>query len=321
MKLRCLSLFAFFCFFSGLILAQTPVSTAQPKGYLIGPGDVLTVRALGEKEFEAEGVTVDDDGKIVIPWVNDPVNVQCKTERELQTDIAKLWSHYLKNPQINVRVTQRNSHPPISVTGEVASQNQFNPLRRVRLLEVLSLAGGPTQKNGGVVQVVRARPPMCADEAMVAEWKQSTSGLGASTRIYSLAALAQGSDEANPEVLPGDIINVPKAAPVYVTGEVKRSGEFDLPAAGLPLTEAIAMAMGGTREAKIKQIKIYRRKLGGSQPEVLTANLVAIKLGQEKDLMLEPYDIVEVGKAKKTFTDVLMQTLMGLPARIPIPIP
>jgi polysaccharide export outer membrane protein len=220
-----------------------------------------------------------------------------------------------------VRVTQRNSHPPISVTGEVATQNQFNPLRRVRLLEVLSLAGGPTLKNGGVVQVVRARPPMCADASAVEEWKQSTGGLGASTRIYSLAALAQGNDEANPEVLPGDIINVPKAAPVYVTGEVKRTGEFDLPANGLPLTQAIAMANGGTPFAKIKQIKIYRRKLGGSQPEVLVANLVAIKLGQEKDLMLEPYDIVEVGKAKKSFTDVLMQTLMGLPGRIPIPIP
>jgi len=322
MTLRRLLIFASFCSFAASMAAQTPVSSAPPKGYLIGPGDVLTVKALGEKDFEAEGITVDEDGKVVLPWINDPVSAQCKTERELQNDVIKLWSQFLKNPQISVHVTQRNSRPPISVTGEVASQNQFNPQRRVRLLEVLSLAGGPTPKNGGVVRVVRVRPPMCAEASVVEDWKRSTvDGLGASTRIYSLAAVAQGSNEANPEILPGDIINVPKAAPVYVTGEVKKSGEFDLPATGLPLTQAIAMANGGTREAKIKAIKIYRRKLGASQPEVLVANLVAINLGQEKDIMLEPFDIVEVGKARKSFGTIMMETLTGLPARIPIPIP
>src|SRR6478672_1990765 len=149
MTLRRLLIFLSFCSFAASMAAQTPVSTAPPKGYLIGPGDVLTVKALGEKDFEAEGLTVDEDGKIVLPWINDPVNAQCKTERELQNDVIKLWSQFLKNPQISVHVTQRNSRPPISVTGEVASQNQFNPQRRVRLLEVLSLAGGPTPKNGG----------------------------------------------------------------------------------------------------------------------------------------------------------------------------
>lgn len=320
MKLRRLLLFATFCSLAGSMMSQVPTTTAPPRGYTIGPGDVLTIKALGEKDFEAEGLTVDEDGKIVIPWINEPVLAQCKTERELRSDVVKLWSQYLKNPQIDVRVTQRNSRPPISVTGEVASQNQFNPQRRVRLLEVLSLAGGPTIKNGGVVQVVRARPPICSDASVIEEWKNTSGGVGASTRIYSLAAVAQGSDQANPEILPGDIINVPKAAPVYVTGEVKNSGAFDLPATGLPLTQAIAMANGGTREAKIKQIKIYRRKPGANQPEVLVANLEAIKLGHEKDLMLEPYDIVEVGKARKSFGDILMETLTGLPGRIPIPI-
>ena len=322
MKLRFLFLTAAVCL--GLMpgVAQVPASYQAPKGYLIGPGDVLTIKALGEKDFEAEAITVDEDGKITIPWVNDPVPAGCKTERELQSDVVKLWSQYLKDPQINVRVTDRKSRPPITVTGEVTKQDQFIPQRRVRLLEVLSAAGGWTSKSGGVVQVIRTRPPMCADATELSEWKKETgTGLALTTRIYSLTAVAQGSDEANPEVLPGDIINVPKAAPIYVTGEVLKAGEFDLPASGLPLTQAIAMASGKTREAKTKDVKIYRRRPGASQPEVLVANLDAIKNGKAKDIMLEPYDIVEVGKANKSIGQILLEALTGLPNRIPIPIP
>ena len=144
MKLRFLLLAAAVCVGFIPAMAQVPASFETQKGYLIGPGDVLTVKALGEKDFEAEAITVDEDGKIMIPWINDPVPAGCKTERELQSDIVKLWSQYLKSPQVNVRVTQRNSRPPIHVIGEVAKANDFTPYRTVRLLEVLSATGGPT---------------------------------------------------------------------------------------------------------------------------------------------------------------------------------
>jgi polysaccharide export outer membrane protein len=205
--------------------------------------------------------------------------------------------------------------------GEVVKEAPFDLTRRTTLLDVLSAAGGPTSKNGGTVQLIRTRPPMCADRSTLENWEKETGGVGVATRIYSLAAVAQGTIEANPEILPGDIINVPKAAPVYVTGEVRKPGELDLPANGLPLTEAIAMASGSTAEAKIKDVKVYRRKLGSVQPEVLVANLAAIKAGTQKDIMLEPFDIVEVGKQGETFASFWMKILTGLPQRIPIPVP
>jgi polysaccharide export outer membrane protein len=321
MKLRFLFLAAAVCLAFFPVMAQVPASYTAPRGYLIGPGDVLTIKALGEKDFEAESVTVDEDGKITIPWVNDPVPAGCRTERELQDDVKKLWSQYLKEPQINVRVTQRNSRPPIHVIGEVAKANDFTASRTIRLLEVLSATGGPTPKSGGMVQLIRTRPPMCADAAALEAWNKEEKGFGVTTRIYSLAAVAQGSDEANPVVLPGDIVNVPKAAPIYVTGEVLKANEYDLPAGGLPLTQAIAMAGGKTREAKTKDVKIYRRRAGTTQPEVLVADLNAIKEGKQKDIMLEPYDIVEVGKQGETFGSFMTKLITGLPNRIPIPIP
>jgi len=63
------------------------------------------------------------------------------------------------------------------------------------------------------------------------------------------------------------------------------------------------------------------RRVGATQPEVLVADLNAIKEGKQKDLMLEPYDIVEVGKQGETFGSFMTKLITGLPNRIPIPIP
>jgi polysaccharide export outer membrane protein len=321
MKFRLLLLVVALClsFFSGF--SQTSTASFTKNGYLIGPSDVLTIKALGEKDFDIDSLTVDADGKIQLPYVPEPVVAACKTERELQAEVAEKWKKYLKNPQISLRVTQRNSRPPVSVTGEVAKQAQFDLVRQTSLLEVLSSAGGWTDKNSGMVQVIRTRPPICASSEVIEDWKKESGGMGVSTRIYSLAAVAQGTAQSNPEIFPGDIINIPQAAPVYVTGEVKKAGPIDLSASGLPLTQAIAMASGNTNDAKTKQVKIYRRKQGSPQPEVLVANLDAIKNGKEKDVMLQPYDIVEIGKAGETFGSFWMKLLTGLPQRVPIPIP
>jgi polysaccharide export outer membrane protein len=297
-----------------------PVSDTN-RGYLIGPGDVLTIKALGEPTFDIEKINVDEEGKLYIPYVETPVVAKCKTERELQAEVARAWSKYLKNPQINLRVTERLSRPPVSVYGEVTKQSQFDLTRQVYLLEIISVAGGVTDKSSGVIQVFRTRPPVCSGPNDANNWIiNADTDLGVPSRMFSIAALRQGREEANPEILPGDIIVVQKAAAIYVTGEVIKPGELGIPEGGLPLTQAIAMASGQTREAKMKDVKIYRRKPGQPQPEMIVANVERIKKGETKDVMLEPGDIVEVGKAPKRFMDYLIEFATGVPNRIPIPI-
>ncbi|MER3430449.1 MAG: hypothetical protein C4324_05300 [Blastocatellia bacterium] len=289
-------------------------------GYLIGPGDEITGKVLGEPQFDFVS-TVDEDGRIEVPFFDKPVNARCKTERELRTEVSRLLSRYLKNPQLSLRVTKRNSRPPVSIYGEVRQQQQVELTRRAYLLELISFAGGVTERSGGVVQVFRPRPPICSLPDEQNDWSTGKdAGLGVPSRIFSLASLRQGREEANPEILPGDIIVVPKASPVYVTGEVVRPGEISIPEGGLPLTQAIAMASGITREAKTKNVKIYRRKTGSAEPELITVNFDEIKKGAVADPVLMPFDIVEVDKAKKSIGDILLEAVTGIPSRIPIPI-
>jgi polysaccharide export outer membrane protein len=293
--------------------AQTAV---EAQGYLIGPGDVLSIKALGEPTFNVETLTVDEDGRILIPYVDAPLMAKCKTERGLQAEVSKAWSKYLKNPQISLQVTKRSSRLPVSVFGEVREPSRFELTRRVRLLELISYAGGENEKSGGVVQVFRSIGPICSMSDDPNKWSAGDGSVP--MRQFSLAEVRLGREDANPEIIAGDIIVVQKAAPVFVIGEVMKPGEFVLPDGGLPLTQAIAMAAGVNREAKTKNIKVYRQKPGASEPEVLAVNYDMIRKGTEKDIMLQARDIVEVGKAPKGFMDYVLEFATGLPNRIPI---
>ena len=296
--------------------AQKPPEPQQ--AYLIGPGDLVVGKVLGESQFDFE-TTVDPDGRMTIPFIDDPIPAACKTELELRADITKLLGKYLKIPQVSLHVKERNSRSPVSLYGEVRQQQQVNLTRRAKLLELIALVGGVTERAGGMIQVFRTKPPICGSEKAIAEWKAAIpEGMGIPSQMYSLSSLRMGLEEANPEIFPGDIIVVQKAAPVYITGEVRKPGEFDIPEGGLALSQALAMASGLTREAKSKSVKVYRRKTGSPNPEVLVANFEGIRKGTEPDLILAPFDIVEVGKAPKKFTDYLIEFATGIPNRIPI---
>jgi polysaccharide biosynthesis/export protein len=319
MHLRVLLSISFILVCLTCVFGQTlPAAAEPPKGYLIGPGDEITVKVLGESQFDFVA-TVDENGNIEVPFVEKPVLAKCLTERDLRNEVGKLLAKYLRDPQLNLRITQRNSRPPVSIYGEVRAQQQFMLTRRAFLLELLTIAGGESEKSGGMITVFRTRPPLCGDTTQSEEWKVAAdSGLGAPSRTYSISSLKQGREGANPEIFAGDVILVHKASPVYVVGEVVRPGELNIPEGGLPLTQAIAMASGPTRDAKKKTLRVYRRKAGSAQPEVIEVNYDQIKKGQENELMLQPFDIVEVGKSKKSVGDILLETLTGLPGRIPI---
>jgi polysaccharide export outer membrane protein len=300
------------------VFAQAPVSDSA-KGYLVGPGDEITGKVLGEPQFDFVS-TVDENGQIEVPFFAKPVNARCRTESELRTEVGKLLGKYLKNPQLSLRVTKRDSRPPVSLFGEVKEQQKFQLTRRVQLLELISYAGGESEKSGGVVQVFRTLGPVCSTPDDPNRWAGASESGNVPMRQFSLADLRKGRQESNPEILAGDIIVVQKASPVYVIGEVMKPGEFVLPDGGLPLTQAIAMAAGVNREAKSKSIKVYRQKPGAPEPEVFAVNYDSIRKGETKDIMLQAMDIVEVGKAPKKFIDYVLEFATGIPNRIPIPV-
>jgi polysaccharide export outer membrane protein len=301
---------------------QTVAADATPKlpgaievntqrGYLVGPGDEITGKVLGEPQFDFVA-TVDFNGMIEVPFFDKPIPAQCKSERELRTDVGKLLSKYLKNPQMSLQVTARKSRPPATIYGEVRTPQQVVLTRRSTLLELLSFSGGVTDDAGGMIQIFRTQPPLCSDGGTDADWKKdSGDATDVPSRLYSLSAVKLGREEANPAIYPGDVVVVQKAAPVYITGEVRAPQGIFLKEGGVSLAEAIAKIGGVNREAKTKNIKIYRLKSNSKDREIIAANYDAIRKGEQKDIMLQPYDIVEVDKAKKSVFQTVLEIATG----------
>lgn len=306
-----------FVFAAILIIIQTvsaqspPVDVQVQKGYLVGPGDEITGKVLGESQFDFVA-TVDEDGKIEVPFFDKPLIAKCRSERELRTDITTLLAKYLRSPQISIRVTERKSRPPATIYGEVRTPQQVVLMRKATLVELIAFSGGVTEEAGGMVQVFRTQPPLCSASGEDSDWKANTGDLtDVPSRMYSLGSVKLGKEEANPIIYPGDVIVVQKASPVYITGEVVAPQGIYLKEGGLSLTEAIAKIGGVKREARTKDIKIYRLKANSKDREVIAANYDQIKKGQQKDIMLEPYDIVEVDKAKKSIGQTILELVAG----------
>jgi len=168
-----------------------------------------------------------------------------------------------------------------------------------------------TEDAGGMIQVFRTQPPICSDDTQEKGWTAENGGLDVPSRIYSLSSLRQGREEANPVINPGDVVVVQRAAPVYITGEVRQPTGILLKEGGLSLYQAVAMVGGPNREAKTKDIKIYRLKTNSKDRETISANYELIKKGTQKDIMLEPYDIIEVDKSKKSIMQTVLELAIG----------
>src|SRR5205814_9815669 len=124
---------------------------------------------------------------------DDDVPSACLTEGELAASIAKIYLKYKKAPHVDVFVKEFQSQP-VAVIGAVRAPAQFKLQRPVRLSELLSIAGGPSEKAGQTVQVVHAGGPSLCDKSALTEGE--TSGFVS----YKLSDTLHAAPEANPFV-------------------------------------------------------------------------------------------------------------------------
>lgn len=289
-------------------------SIEPSKGYMIGPGDEISGKVQGEDEFNFV-VTVDENGMIELSFADQPIMVKCKTQNVLRTEITGLLGKYLRNPQLSLQTTKK-SRSKATIYGEVHLPQAIEVVRRFTLVEAVAMAGGLKEDAGGLVQVFRTQPPLCSSENDENNWKpESGDATEIPSRIYSLANIQLGKEESNPVILPGDVIQVQKAAPAYITGEVIAPQGILLKEGGTSLSEAIAKISGTTQTAKTKEIKIFRLKSGSNpaskERDILVANLELIKSGKEKDILLQPYDIIQVDKTRKSMAQTILEFAVG----------
>jgi len=126
---------------------SSPIPAAQGQRYRIGAGDVLDIRILNRPQLSREAVRVEGDGMIRMPLIEGEIQAACKSEGELANETAKRYLKYYRNPQVDVFVKEYHARE-VALIGAVNEQGRYQMQRRLRLLELLSFAKGPSDKAG-----------------------------------------------------------------------------------------------------------------------------------------------------------------------------
>ncbi|HWF90597.1 MAG TPA: polysaccharide biosynthesis/export family protein [Pyrinomonadaceae bacterium] len=321
-KQSLLLVLAFVCVFTGSVCAQEPQSeqTSAPppspgmdvqgiRKYLLGPGDVVEVRVFGQPDLSTNA-SVDSDGNLsTLPFLEKPIRAQCRTDKDVQKDVALAYAKFINNPQVSVRVSERNSRQPATVFGAVRQATRVEMKRKVRLNELMAVSGGFTERAAGTIQILHTEPLMCPEPGEEAE-AAPIEGTRIPLQIVKISDLRAGKQEANPVIRPGDYVLVTEAEPVYITGSVLSPGGIYL-REQLTLSRALAMVGGVRKEAKMSDVIIYRQVPGKLNPQTIHVDLAAIKKNQKQDELLQPYDIIEVPESGMFSSARIGQTLMG----------
>ena len=311
----------FACLVGGLVHAQEqePQPQAPPpnpgldvqgiKSYLLGPGDVLDVRVFGQPDLNGT-VQVDSEGNLSsLPFLETPIPAKCRTDKEVQKDIAIAYAKLIKNPQVSVRIAERNSRQPATVFGAVRQPTRVEMKRKVRLNELMAVSGGFTERASGTIQILHTEPLMCPEPGEEEEAKP-IDGTRIPLQIVKLSELRSGKLEANPVIRPGDYVLVTEAEPVYITGAVLAPGGIYL-RDQLMISRALAMVGGARKEAKLTDVKVFRQIPGTANQEIIHVDVAAIRKNQKPDFLLQAYDVIEVSEAGLFSPSRIGATLLG----------
>jgi polysaccharide biosynthesis/export protein len=256
--------------------------------YLLGPDDQLEIAGPELTEFGNKPARIDSDGDIQVPLVG-RIHVTGLTVQQVEQELNKALSKYIREPQVAVNVTEVRSQP-VSILGAVNTPGVHQIQGHKTLLEMLASAGGIRQDAGYSVRITRKLEWGCIP--LPGATLDPTGQF--SVAELNLKKIMEAKDPAeNIQILPHDVISVPKAEMVYVIGDVRRSGGFVLGEhQSISVLQALSLAEGLNGTADTRHAKILRLKRDADQREELPVDVKSLLSGKKQDVSLQADDIL-----------------------------
>jgi polysaccharide export outer membrane protein len=240
----------------------------------LGPGDLVEVNVYGVPELTTKA-RVSNDGDLYLPLI-DYVHVGDLSLEESQKMIEKRLADggFVKNPHVTIFVNEYASQG-VTLLGEVGKPGIYPVLGERRLFDLFSAAGGLTDRASRTVSITRRNHPE-------------------KPQLVHLARNLTDKPESNVDVKPGDTIEIFRAPIVYIVGDVGRPSGLLVDNGSLTVLQAIALAGGPNRTAKLNGTRIIRKSNG---PNGMTETVVPLKKmlrAQAPDIPLQANDILFV---------------------------
>jgi polysaccharide biosynthesis/export protein len=257
-----------------LIPGTVMSSLAQKESLLIGPGDALHIQVYDTPEMEQKA-KVTDSGEVPLSFLGS-VKVANMTPGQAGAEIERrlIAANIMLHPQVTVRVDAYATQNA-SVMGQVVKPGPYEIDTRRKVIDVLALAGGLTDAADRHITIERFGDPNQKVE-------------------YYYSNVAGTALQDDPMVYPGDTVIVPKAAVVYVLGDVLKPGGYPISTNNSKMTvlEAISLAGYANHSAAVGKSKLVRKTPTGV--EQIDLPVGAMQKGKAPDVALLPDDVVYV---------------------------
>ena len=300
-------------FIRGFVASQIPVpETNAPENTqskinsevnLVHYGDLIDVDILGSFEYDWRGKLTPEGYLDGVNFVEEPIFGLCRSEEEIARAFARGYKKLLREPKVVVKIIDRSNRAVSILEGAVKKPHRFQIKRKVLLNELLIISGGLTELANGGISIFRPQNLSCNPETAETSNVENgenrerfikTSQVGGSTTLnIKIAELLNGNKESNPQILSGDIVTVLEADPIYITGGVNSPKQISA-RSKITLSKAIDSAGGLSKGASENSITIFRRN--GNETKIIEADLGKIKAEQNEDIVLQGYDIVDIGE-------------------------
>jgi len=244
-------------------------AAGEPSVAKLGAGDLIEVGVFNVPEL-ATKARVSNSGDVYLPLI-DYVHVEGLTVEEAQTVIEKRLSDggFVRNPHVTIFVDEAASQG-VTIIGEVAKPGIYPDIADHKLYDIISEAGGFSTAASRKIAIIHRNQLEAVHIDLPRNLADDLSG--------------------NVEILPGDTISVPRAPIIYVVGDVGRPAGLLVDNGTLTVLQALALAGGANRTAKMNGTRLLRKT-----PTGMTETRVELKKMLEAkapDVTLQADDIL-----------------------------
>jgi polysaccharide export outer membrane protein len=271
------------------LLAQTPAAGEAPQSapanqaaspqsprllansnVKLGIGDLIEIAVFGVPDLSTK-MRISGSGDVYLPLI-DYVHVADLTIDEAQELIQKRLQDggFVREPHVSIFVDESASQG-INMLGEVARPGVYPAIGERHLFDLISAAGGLTDRAGRNVTIEHHGDP------------------GQKVELQLSLNLADDTKN-NVDIEPGDTIIVSRAGIVYVVGDVQRPSGFLIEDNALSVLKALALAGGSTRTSALNKTRILRQTPNGVQE--IPIKLKKVLYAKAPDMALVKGDIL-----------------------------
>ncbi len=221
----------------------------DPADYLLGAGDLLQIDIFEAQELCTKA-RVSSRGYVTLPLLGQ-IKLNGLTAREAETLIEGAYAkRYIKDPHVSIFVEEHYSQR-VTLVGQFKNPGTHDYYSKQRLLDVLALGGGLTDKAARTVQIRRMGTTPEEDG-------RPSEGV---FYVDLDRLIKEGATELNVEINGGDVLYVAEAGEYFVDGAVRRPGSFSI-RQNTNLQEAVVAAGGLAPYANKSEIVIVRNNKG-----------------------------------------------------------